>query len=84
MRQWIETLFYNASAHVDFLKYIDEISVDLKDRMYEALKEGKQDEASLRAFELAAYEGLSKTFKKETKEHQQQVEKEVSDARTNY
>ena len=84
MRQWIETLFYNASAHVDFLKYIDEISIDLKDRMYDALKEGKPEIASLAAFEVKAYEELSKTFKRETKEHQEQVEKEVANARTNY
>jgi hypothetical protein len=84
MRPWIDVLFHNSAAHVDFLKYIDEVRNKLLELEHNFLVENKLDEARSAAFELRAYETIAKVFKRETQEHQKQVELEVGNARTRY
>jgi hypothetical protein len=84
MRPWIDTLFHNSSAHVDFINYIDEVKQKLLELEHRFLIEGDVGKAQLAAFELKAYDSISAVFKRETKEHQKQVEKEVQDARSRY
>lgn len=84
MRTWIDTLFHNSTAHVDFLKYIDEVRNKLLELEHSFLIQGKIDEARSAAFELAAYERIAAVFKCETSEHQKQIQKEEEDARSRY
>ena len=84
MRRWIETIFYDAAAHVDFLNYHKEIEAELKKRIYNHLIKGENDKAALIAFELKAFEELFETFNKQADEHRKQTEKETNNGRFNY
>jgi primosomal protein N'' len=90
MRPWIDTLFHNSSAHVDFINYIDDVDKELKERIYNKIREGNVPTESANytaealAAEIAAFRRIASVFKRETKEHQKQVEKEVQDAKFRY
>lgn len=80
MRPWIECLFQNTAAQVDFIKYMTEIDIELTNQIQNTLTgksnaEGKIDTelATRLAFELAIFRKIRDKFQRDTKEHIAQV-----------